>query len=300
MGAICFCIKMITWIASYPKSGNTWVRMLLSSILTGNDYDDSIDANLAVTGSDTSKELYQTLGIPLGSDSVKDRHGRLNSLYRANNKNKYILKTHSANLGQNTEVPLIPYDITERAVIVVRNPLDTICSVMNHFGLNEEQAGALLTSPKSNLKESARQFSSLISSWDIFYDSWLDQSRPFPILVIRYEDLHTDTVGCCERLCEFLCVEAYKKNISNAVKANNFHLVKRSETNFGFKEQSEHSSSFFNKGEVGQFRGFLSDDLIDEVVQKLGKSMKKLGYDFNLDDRSFKLRNIQKSILPPV
>lgn len=285
---------MITWIASYPKCGNTWVRMLLSSIITGEGYGNSIDTNLILRGSDTSKAMYDSFGVGLTSDDHLAKRERLLELCSVAKKN-LILKTHSAYLSKHA-LPLIPSEITSRAVLVVRNPLDAICSAMNHFGKTESEAVDLFSGASSTLVQTEKQYSCIISSWDIFYSSWIAQKKDFPVLIIRYEDLHLDAVGCCETLCSFLELDMYKGNIAPAVAANNFKLVKEAESKFGFSERPNQSLSFFNRGEVGQFRDYLSKDCISHVVGKFDKTMRAFGYYYDIFDGSFKLRKMVKSI----
>lgn len=276
--------RNIIWIASFPKSGNTWSRFLLNALMHRKTSLENLDSDAKISGACTAKgllkEYMEEKGDLAQRLTTRGEALRKLSLSRAPGK-KLVLKTHSA-FAEFQKKPQIPMDVSAAAMLVIRNPFDVLCSCMNHFGFSEEQAFNFMDKISSSIGETDKHFPVLCSSWDGYIQSWTKNAK-FPILLLRYEDMKSHPFTSASRICKFFNIKATESEIIDAIEATSFKNLQKLEDDNGFKEASEKGERFFYKGEVGYFKDKLSQATIDKVVKRFGESMKKVGYDY-VDD----------------
>jgi len=273
--------KNIIWIASFPKSGNTWTRFLLNALLHRKFELTDLNADAKISGACTSKNLLEPFLSEKTDivDRLMDRANVLRKLSESQQPGKILLmKTHSA-LVEYMKTPQLPLDVTKAAVLVVRNPFDVLCSCMNHFGFNQEEAFNYMDKIASSISETDKHLPVLTTSWDGYTNSWLLNSN-FPLLLLRYEDLMSHPFTQAMRICKFFKLTPTENEIIAAIQATSFGNMKKLETDNGFREASAKGEGFFFKGEVGYFKEVLSQETIDKVAARFGESMKKIGYDY--------------------
>lgn len=276
--------KNIIWIASFPKSGNTWVRLLLNALIHRKTelVDLNVDAN--INGACTTKALLKDY-LPEKAalkERLMARGDALRKLSQSREPGeKLVLKTHSALLDF-AKKPQIPMDVTAAAILVIRNPFDVLCSCMNHFGFDQEGAFNFLDKISTTIGETDKTIPVLPTNWDGYTQSWT-KNATFPILPLRYEDLKSHPFTSAQRICKFFNLKPTENEIIDAIRATSFENMQKLEDEKGFDEASEKGERFFYKGEVGYFKDKLSQATIDKVVARFGESMKKVGYDY-VDD----------------
>ena len=194
----------VIWLASYPKSGNTWVRFLFANLVLGK-----------VESSDAVHRL------------VPDFHVGINWQALRGNR-RLVLKTH---LKYFDKIPL--REDTIGVVYVVRNPLDVIVSALNYSELvrgqlSEERRQAFIAEfvEHGGLKE----WKDIgFGAWDENVRSWHAKEMPFPRLTLRYEDLKANPVEGMTRLCRFFNIARSEKDIGDAIAASSFSNVRAME-----------------------------------------------------------------------
>ena len=275
----------ITWLASYPKSGNTWMRVLLANYLR--DADSPIDINELGVGPIASARICfdEWAGIEASAldDAVIEelRPEVFRCLLREAQDNLYM-KVHDAWGRTRRGAPLFPDGLTAGVVYIVRNPLDVASSCAHHWGISAEKAVQNLCDPQFAISRSddglADQLRQRLLSWSGHVRSWLDESG-LPVHVVRYEDLLCEPEKAfCEvvRFCG-LPVDAFR--IRKAVTFSAFSELQRQEQHHGFRERPLHSSAkFFRKGEIGSWREELSPSLASQLIQMHGETMRRFGY----------------------
>jgi len=140
---------MIRWIASYPKSGNTWVRLFLMAYADPGAFD--LNQRSADHTQDTNADVYEQVAAAelqcLSDTEARLLRGavlvRLSRLAKANSGGPAYLKTHSANVTVNG-LAWIPPDFTERSVYILRDPRDVAVSLADHLGLSLDDAIAAM------------------------------------------------------------------------------------------------------------------------------------------------------------
>ncbi len=278
-------MSAIVWLASYPKSGNTWVRVLLANYLS--EAQAPVDINqLMVSGMASARRPFdEWSGIEASAldDSLVDRLRP--SVYRrlaTDSADDLFMKVHDAWSEPVPGEPMFPPDVTRAVVYVVRNPLDVAVSAAAHWHVEPDQVVDWMCDPEyrytaggARLPDQLRQF---LGSWSDHPRSWLERSA-LPSHVVRYEDLQADperaltgVLGACGLACD-------PARVRTAVDFSDFSELQRQERAQGFRERPLKSSEpFFRRGEVGAWRDELPSALADRLLEAHGEAMTRFGY----------------------
>ena len=282
---------MIIWIASYPKSGNTWVRSLLSAYLYTED--GSFNFNLLKKILKFPSKTYLKYFIKDFSDIKKVSEYWISAQERINlfNENKSVLlKTHSA-LCTLENNPFTNKQNTLAVIYVVRDPRNVITSISNHYSLSIEESYDFMIDNEKILtadRWGGDDFgiSEVLGSWSQHYKSW-QNIRFAPILNIKYENLINDTENSLITIINFLQkftnVQIDKKKILQTIKSCNFENLRRMETRHGFveaaySEKLEKKVNFFHLGKENNWQKLLSPELEKKIRKTFNNEMKELNY----------------------
>ncbi|AOZ99137.1 sulfotransferase domain-containing protein [Flavobacterium commune] len=273
----------IIWLASYPKSGNTWFRSFLTALLNQGE----IDINKMETdGIYSSKEYIESI-LDLCTDDLRPReletYRKLAFSYKANEITKEsFVKIHDAYTYSRWDgLPLIPAEGSRVAIYLVRNPLDVVLSLGNHTGLNIEdtidkyincEEGAFVKKGKT-----AQQYYQLMGTWAMHATSWMNQND-IPVHIIRYEDMKANAFETFKAAVEQMQLNYSDEAILKAIEACDFKKLKKQEENKGFKEKAIPSLAFFFKGETGRWKKELTIEQIKKIMTVNESMMKRLGY----------------------
>ena len=268
----------LVWLASFPKSGNTWVRHFLHSLLT--EGKQTINAMNTLTVGDAAAQWYQPLlPKPLTECSEEEiarvRPAALRSI-AASADGLVFVKTHNA-LVSHCGVPMIEGSVTAGVIYVVRNPLDVAISLASFQGVSIDTAiDEMLTHGAmgpTNEKFAYQYF----GSWAEHVESWT--RRPIRQLhVMRYEDMLESPKQVFADLAKFLLIPAPRSAIRKAIEASSFDKLRKEEEEQGFVERPDTADRFFREGKAGRWRDVLSADQIKRLTDVLGPQMKRFGY----------------------
>lgn len=269
----------ILWIASYPKSGNTWVRAFLANYATGSDTALAINDLSNFGHSDGNIGPYEQLsGKPFATLSdieIAHLRPRAQALMGAGQAITPV-KTHAA-IGAVHGAPTINMAVTAGAIYILRNPLDIVLSYADHYGLSHEQAVDALTTISTAIARSSRTAPEHLGDWGAHVRSWT--STPSPMLrVVRYEDLQQNPAEAFSPLPAMLGLPQDPARTAQAIRHASFDELSRQEAQDGFRERSANQQRFFRKGGSGQWRQDLAPALIDRMVTKLKPEMQRFGY----------------------
>lgn len=253
----------ITWLASFPKSGNTWLRFLLYAYLFG--------------PVETSGDINRRIPAIHRDPHVTPEPGR-----------QLFVKTHFVLTDKHPQLAL-----TERAVYIKRHPKDILLSGLNYHRMT----GAFPDKATDQLY--AQTFISRggdpiwiqqgFGVWDQHIRSWTESDK-FPVYVSTYERLKSDTPAELEAILRFVNIEPVADRIAAAVKAADFDQLRALEVRektSGEKDKlfpgqvkaSKAPRFFMNKGKTGQSLASIGPEFDQLFDQRFAEAMKRHGYE---------------------
>lgn len=275
----------IVWLASYPKSGNTWVRVFLSNLTQeGTSPADLNDLRLNASSSD--RHMFdQVLGFDTG-DLGREQCARLRpTVYRWMNgqlREAVYCKTHDACVQVAGGDWLMAPDATDRVVYILRNPLDVAVSFAHHSQTSLDVAIKNIGDPDAAIdrQKPTRQMSQVeqpLGTWSEHVQSWT-QNELFNTCVIRYEDLSTEPEQTFAGIATFLGLPNAGTQFNSAIRNASFDVLRRQEGKSGFRERPQNAEKFFRGGKIGGWKAALSIRQIDEIVKNHLPVMREFGY----------------------
>lgn len=264
---------VITWLASYPKSGSTWARMLL----TAYHNDGHLDINDTVTTGDVAIQWYQSASvIPVPRMSQKARvllrYAALLNMIACTRHRPLVAKTHHAN-AELYGVRLIPPQLTSRAIYIVRDPRDVAPSLARHMGKTVDEAIGDMADPNHAIG-SDQEVPHLLTTWSDHVKSW-GAGDP-EVVLVRYEDLVLDAADALERMLVTCNVRPKQSRIYRAVEACEVERLAEQEAAIGFSERSKQCERFFGAGKG--WRNELTPEQVARIESDHGEMMAKMGY----------------------
>lgn len=270
----------LIWLASYPKSGNTWMRTFLHNLFR--DARQPVDIN----------ELDDfTLGVSMGAwyrryftkplDEVTDEEAakvrmQVQRDFTSAFPDSVFVKTHHF-LGEKDGVPLHNMDVTAGAIYIVRNPLDVVLSMEPHFGISLDEAIAVLADEGASTKPDKGHVPEYYASWSTNVKSWTQAPNP-QLLVLRYEDMLDKPRKSFKRVADFLGLKPTSDRLERAIKFSSFKVLKTLEEKRGFKERPKESKAFFREGKRDQWRAKLTEAQVRRIIADHHEQMARFGY----------------------
>jgi hypothetical protein len=280
----------IFWLASYPKSGNTWMRVLLINYLR--DDTEPVDINRLEKSPIASDRVWfdEWVGVEASALDKNVIEMLRPGVYRCmarEEKETIYMKVHDAWGLTNRGEGLFPADVTGGVVYILRNPLDLASSCANHWGLSIEQAVEDLCDQNFALaklqREMTQQLYQFVGLWGDHVNSWLNESG-LPVHLIRYEDLQSDPETFFGYVVRFCGLPWDADRVRRAVSFSDFSELKRQEQTKDFRERLDTAQScFFRRGQAGSWREELPAHLVQRLINVHGETMRRFGY---LDEKN--------------
>lgn len=271
------------WLASYPKSGNTWLRMFLESLAAGGSTP-NINA-LETSGSHAAiREAFDRI-LDIASADLTDREiacarPRQYEIEAQTASEPMLRKAHDAWEPTPAGEPLFPPALTLGAVYLVRDPRDVAVSMAHHMNKSIDQAIARMSDPEAlmspAIKRLPKQLPQRLSTWSGHVESWLN--APIPKLLLRYEDMRADAETYLTEAARFLGFETAPETIAAAIEATRFDRLQAQEEAEGFAETPAGMKRFFRRGIAGGWKDSLTAEQIARIEADHGPMMAQLGY----------------------
>ncbi len=273
----------ITWLASYPKSGSTWLRMFLACYQNdGRPINfNSLPRNL--TYADHRDQDYHAVSpYPVEhlthSETLLLRGAVLLKLLSDAGERPILVKTHNANVTLE-HARLIPPLLTKNAVYIVRDPRDVAISLSRWTESEIDDSISLLEDDQSIIHSSSGRAQTVfhyLGNWSKHVTSWMESD--FDVLIIRYERMHEDPEYMFTQVLNHIGWDVSPHMVTKAVKCVSFAKMQGFEKKHGFYENPGRVGDFFRSGKVGQWEKNLSRKQSSRITKEHGVIMKKLGY----------------------
>jgi aryl sulfotransferase len=273
--------QAIVWITSYPKSGNTWLRVFLANLLADSAVGVAIH-DLPVRLHAASRAVFDELAGIDSSDLTEAEAAALRPLiYRqlaATLEPPVFIKTHDRYGRTAAGEPLFPAEITAAVIYIVRNPLDVAVSYAHHDALPLDRIidrmaddGFVMAGPgRIHLRQH-------VGSWSGHVRSWCAEA-PLPVEVVRYEDLRQQAVERFARVAAAAGVPRPVEQVQRAMELSGFERLQRQEARHGFPEAPAGAGAFFRSGRSGEWREALTRSQVERIVRDHGAFMSRFGY----------------------
>ena len=279
---------MIIWLASYPKSGNTWVRAIISSLLFSEDGNFNFDLIKNIKQFPVSEQFSQFTNNFENFEEIKKYWILAQETLNLDNQIKF-LKTHHLNCKIGN------YSFTNKnntlaTIYIVRDPRNLINSLSNHFSFTAEESKNFMLSPgslsgkKGSISLNKKILPIVLGTWSEHYRFWKNKNSDY--LLIKYEELVEQPEFQLQRIIKFLKnyipIKTDNKKNKKILETTSFENLKDLEEEGTFEENAFQSTNikktFFNLGPKNNWEEILDKKIKEEIEIKLSIEMKELGY----------------------
>lgn len=272
--------KSIVWLASYPKSGNTWTRIFLANYVFATETALPINQVHRLGIGDSVTKSYEIVAKgPFDAANHQQSlalRGKVLRAIVANDADINFVKTHCIR-DKAFGIELIPAQLTRSAVYIIRNPLDMVVSYARHFGKTPEDAARAIGRADNTTAGGSDSVKQYLGNWSRHVRSWT-RTRDFPVHVMRYEDMLADPQTAFAGLVRNLGLTLDQDRLDRSIRFASFDEVSRQESTEPFIERSGNSDRFFHTGKAGQWQDALPPAAIDLIRREHRDVMAEFGY----------------------
>lgn len=275
--------RSIVWLASYPKSGNTWLRSLLTAYCYP---DEQFDINALIGQQDPfDRQMLDDHAGITSADMTEEElipyQAQLHRHLAREAQAPYFVKTHSAYRISPNGIPLFPAEASAGAIYIVRDPVDVVPSFAHHEDRGLDWAITQMANPDAGMDKSLGRASLMLPqtmySWSGNVRSWLDQTA-IPVHLLRYEDLHADPAEYFARVLRFCAIDVDTPRLYRAIDRCRIDRLQRDEADTGFTERPSPRRQFFRGGRIGDGQQALSIEQTNELREEHSQIIQELGY----------------------
>ncbi|AZV56473.1 sulfotransferase domain-containing protein [Clostridium sp. AWRP] len=273
----------IIWLASYPKSGNTWFRTFISNLLSKKEEIVTIN-QLKTDGIFSSREVLDNMIGVESSNLTFNEIDRLRPVvYKhlsENLKRNLYIKVHDAYTYLEDGTPLIG-TINSKVIYIMRNPLDVAVSFANHSTKDLDTVIRNMGDKNfafcDNRNKLGNQLKQKLLTWSMHVESF-EKAHQIPVHIVKYEDMKLEPIKIFKEAVKFIGLDYNEKQINEAILKSNFKKLKEDEEKNGFKEKPSKVKSFFRRGEIGDWKNHLTEKQIKKLIEDHREVMIRFGY----------------------
>ena len=274
-------VSRFFWLASYPKSGSTWLRAFLNNYIRDLQTPYHINSPLDISTGESGAALYQPFDSrPASQYTIADVQRLRPQIHRRladTHNGLFFVKTHNALLTVEG-VSLVTPEVTAGAIYLVRDPRDVAISYAHHLGRSIDETIAFMANIDAATGGTNEKVYERLSSWSAHVHFWTRNPNP-RLLILRYEDMLRTPEKSFGDVIRFLGQPPSPSRLARAIDFSSFETLRSQEHDHGFAEQpAESTAAFFREGISGQWRTALLAEQAARIANDHGPIMKKFGY----------------------
>ncbi len=263
----------IVWLASYPKSGNTWLRAFLHNYIARPEAPQSINDLTAFTAVESAAAFFRKPGETLSTEETQKLRPAVHESLTKLHDDLVFIKTHNANVAVH-EISLCTPAHSAGAIYILRDPRDVALSYAAFTGKPLDEIITFMGNPRAANRATEKQVFELLSSWSNHVISWSSAPKT---LTVRYEDLLANPAAGFGRIIHYLGGEAEPERLERAIAFSNFNTLSEQERAQGYNAGSD-KAPFFRAGRSGQWRETLTLAQRLRIEADHAAMMRKFGY----------------------
>ena len=274
--------KKLVWLSSYPKSGNTWLRIIISNLLGEKELDINDLEAMPIASSRFIFEYY------CGFNSTNITHDEadpirpvINDLFAGDCEEITFRKNHDAFQYLENGQALHGNPDFYKTIYIIRNPLSIVASLANHNRVSMDKAIEQMNREDYSLSKTTRkhpgQLRQKLFSWRSHVKSWTENNE-LEVHIIRYEDIFHQPLKTLKKVFTFAGLNHTDEKIMDAYDKSNFSEIKQKEKQSVFNEKPPNVTSFFRKGRTDSWKEELTQAQAKKVIQANYEMMQKFGY----------------------
>ncbi|MFO8233806.1 MAG: sulfotransferase domain-containing protein [Bacteroidales bacterium] len=276
--------KNIVWLASYPKSGNTWFRVFLSNLLNESDAPVHINELKESSIASARKPFDEITGLPsadLTHEEIDMLRPEVYKFLAAEAEEIIYKKVHDAFIQLPDSRYMFPPEVSRAVVYFVRNPFDVAVSFAHHSARKPKDMVEVINNPGyafcSKRTKLYNQLRQQLGDWSFHVKSWTEQKQ-IPVLILQYEAMKHNPFENFKRATEFLGLKKSGEEIREAVENSRLDILQEQEKENGFKEKMIKAESFFRKGVVGEWIKVFSRQEVEKITIQHREMLRNFGY----------------------
>lgn len=284
---------MIIWLASYPKSGNTLVRSMISAYFFSKDgiYNFDLIKNIKQF---PKIGLFQKIGINIKDDKeVIKNYIKVQNTFITKNSLQF-LKTHSYLFNFENKYPFTDLKNSLGVIYIVRDPRNIINSFAKFWNTPQEKIAEIMINDlymggdfaSEKIEDRTKVWT---GTWSSNFQSWKSFKFQERYLLVKYEDLIANPEKVFLKILEFIYQLNKKKfnlnksKLNNVIKTTKFESMQLLEKKIGFNEAKINDKTgekipFFNLGPKNDWKNNLDEKIKLKIEKAFKKEMQELNY----------------------
>jgi hypothetical protein len=269
----------LIWLASYPKSGNTWLRCFFSALFYEQNFDlnnlefDEVFANQAIFSMLVKKDIAD-----FDEHQLEIERRKVLDFYLKTKPSPYLLKIHDKYmLSSSDDLPISHTNRPTAAIYIVRNPFNLTISFARYLGVSIDEIIDQYVCKSGATIFMNHRFPRQIGTWQEHLMSWKEQTE-IPVIFVRYEDLKMNPYQNFKKILSFLALDFTENKIREAIKKSDFNTLKQMESMGGFRERLLADVPFFHSAEIDKGTKELNYTQKQKIKDQNQDAMKIFGY----------------------
>ena len=277
-------MSKLVWLASYPKSGNTWFRVFLANLQSNAAAPADINRLTAYPIASSRTLFDEATGIAaadLTHDEIEKLRPQVYEHIAARATEVQFMKIHDAYTLTADGEPLVSRRAATKAIYFIRNPLDVAVSFAHHSAREVDRVIAQMADEQMDLSTKPGrlhlQLRQILSSWRRHVLSWVEAPE-LCVQVVRYEDMKKWPLETFSAAVRFTGLRHGTEQIQRALAFSTFEEMQRQEQSHGFSEKQPEATTFFRSGKSGGWRSVLTPPQVERILRDQGDVMRHFGY----------------------